>query len=248
MNFDSILSCICFSDTDSLTHNRNQANDNNNNYNNEKSNSNSDHSTEESEYDDTSYTEKKNEEKASNVPTSDQIRTQLLAMHYNLGCSLQEEGKLEEAILCYRNAVSIDKNHSDAQYNLANALQLVNKTDEAIDEYKKALNLNPKNNFAYYNLGYIYFNNKKDPLQGIEYFKKCLEIEPNDIDTQVNMALAYNDLGQLDDVINCYKAIISKDNTSAIAHFNLGNAYLDAGRLDDALMSFQVHHIILYNR
>lgn len=52
--------------------------------------------------------------------------------------------------------------------------------------------------------------------------KKCLEIDPTDVDAQINMALAFNDLGMIDDVIKSYNYIIEHNSKSVMAHFNLG--------------------------
>lgn len=167
------------------------------------------------------------------------ITNQLVMMHYNLGCSLQEQGKLEEAVTCYRNALAVDHFHSDIHYNLANALQLLGRTAEAEEEYFITLHQNPKHHLAYYNLGYTYLNDLKDPAKSITMFKKALEIAPEDIDAQLNLAIALNELGRLDDVIYCYEYIIEHHSDCVLAHFNLANAYLDAGRIEDALEHFR---------
>jgi tetratricopeptide (TPR) repeat protein len=177
----------------------------------------------------------------STSASNTRVYDQLVIMHYNLGCSLQEQGKLDEAINCYRNALEVDRTYCDAQYNLANALQLAGRVNEAEAEYRKTISLNPRHQLAYYNLGYIYFNDLKDPWKGIEMLKKSLEIDPTDIDAQINMALALNDLGLIDDVIKCYQYIIEHNGTCVMAHFNLGNAYLDAGDVMAAFTSFQVN-------
>ena len=94
-------------------------------------------------------------------------------------------------------------------------------------------------------LASIYFNDMRDPWKGIEMLKKSLEIDPNDIDAQINMALALNELGMIEDV-KCYQYIVEHNSSCVIAYFNLGNAYLDAGSIAEALASFQVlcntHH------
>jgi protein O-GlcNAc transferase len=172
--------------------------------------------------------------------THDEVQSHLIAMHYNLGCSCQEEGRLDEAIKCYQNVLLIDDTYCDAQYNLANALQLAGRIVEAEQEYLRTIALNPHHQLAYYNLGYVYFNDLKDPWKGIEMLKKSLEIDPSDVDAQINMALALNDLGMLDDVIKCYEYIIEHNPSCVMAHFNLGNAFLDAGKIDEALNCFQV--------
>lgn len=190
----------------------------------------------------TSPSEHSNDSQSSYVQKTqtEQIHSHLIAMHYNLGCTFQEEGKLDEAIKCYKNALVIDPDYCDAQYNLANALQLSGRIVEAEHEYLKTITLNPRHQLAYYNLGYLYFNDLKDPWKGIEMLKKSLEIDPNDVDAQINMALALNDLGMLDDVIKCYQYIIEHNSNCVMAYFNLGNAYLDAGNIDEALNCFQV--------
>lgn len=183
----------------------------------------------------------------STSASNNRVYDQLVVMHYNLGCSLQGQGRLDEAINCYRNALDVDRTYCDAQYNLANALQLAGHFKEAEVEYLKTISLNPQHQLAYYNLGYIYFNDMQDPWRGIAMLKKSLEIDPTDIDAQINMALALNDLGLTEDVIKCYQYIIEHNSTCVMAHFNLGNAYLDVGNIAAALSSFQVIIWLKYN-
>jgi tetratricopeptide (TPR) repeat protein len=102
------------------------------------------------------------------------------------------------------------------------ALQLQEMFEEAVAEYLKTISLNDQHQLAYYNLGYIYFNNLKRSQEGVKMLKKCLEIDPTDVDAQINMALAFNDLGMIDDVIKSYKYIIQHNDKSVMAHFNLG--------------------------
>lgn len=181
---------------------------------------------------------------SSSLTSQQEVINHLVTMHYNMGCNYQEEGNLEAAISCYKNALNTDHLYCDAQYNLANALQLSGRIREAEEEYKKTINLNPHHQLAYYNLGYLYFNDLKDPWKGIEMLKKSLEIDPNDVDAQINMALALNDLGMLDDVIKCYRYIIEHNSNCVMAHFNLGNAYLDVGNIEEALNCFQVCFVV----
>lgn len=111
----------------------------------------------------------------------------------------------------------------DSNGSLADvALQLQEMFEEAVAEYLKTISLNDQHQLAYYNLGYIYFNNLKRSQEGVKMLKKCLEIDPTDVDAQINMALAFNDLGMIDDVIKSYKYIIQHNDKSVMAHFNLG--------------------------
>lgn len=98
--------------------------------------------------------------------------------------------------------------------------------EEAVEEYKQTIALNDRHQLAYYNLGYIYFNNLKQAKEGVQMLQKCLEIDPTDVDAQINMALAFNDMGMIDDVIKSYQYIIEHNQKSVMAHFNLGMLFL----------------------
>jgi len=55
--------------------------------------------------------------------------------HSNRGNTLHSQGKVDEAIAEYREALRIDPNHRDARYNLGIALYDQGALDEAIVEY-----------------------------------------------------------------------------------------------------------------
>ena len=51
--------------------------------------------------------------------------------YYSLGCALQEQGKILEAMQCYREALTVNPFHIESNYNLANALHEVDDLNEA---------------------------------------------------------------------------------------------------------------------
>ena len=51
--------------------------------------------------------------------------------------SLQEQGKLDEAIEAYKMALAIKPDYAEAYNNMGNALKDQGKLDEAIASYKK---------------------------------------------------------------------------------------------------------------
>ena len=78
---------------------------------------------------------------------------------YNLGNTLYEQGRYEEALRQYQNSIGSTTDPevlSEAYYNLGNAHVQNKKLGEGIEAYKKALELNPNDNDAIANL----FNTK----------------------------------------------------------------------------------------
>ena len=60
-----------------------------------------------------------------------------------MGNALQEQSKLEEAIVAYNKALTLKPDHADTYYNMGIAFKKQNKPEEAIEAYIKALSIKP---------------------------------------------------------------------------------------------------------
>lgn len=76
-------------------------------------------------FSDSSATEAAPAKGTPTAATSSPISNPLAMTHYNVGCTLQGEGKLDEAIKEYRKAIEADAKFCDAHYNLANGELLI---------------------------------------------------------------------------------------------------------------------------
>lgn len=88
---------------------------------------------------------------------------------YNLGNSLYNQKKFDDARTQYANSAKIatDKNtKSDANYNIGNTYMEGKKWEESIKSYKQALKLNPADEEARYNLAYAQAMLKKQNQGG----------------------------------------------------------------------------------
>ena len=88
-----------------------------------------------------------------------------------MGNALQNNGKLDDAIKAYNDALFIKPNHAHSHNNMGGALEHKGKIEEAIVSYKKSISLNPTYADAHQNLGYLYLNNGKlkEGLDEIEW-------------------------------------------------------------------------------
>ncbi|UNU24523.1 tetratricopeptide repeat-containing sulfotransferase family protein [Microcoleus vaginatus] len=73
--------------------------------------------------------------------------------YHNLGNSLQESGRFDEAVAAYKKAIELNPNFSWSYHSLGDVLVKLEKWEEAVAAYKKAVELNPDFSWSYHNLG-----------------------------------------------------------------------------------------------
>ena len=77
--------------------------------------------------------------------------------HYNLGVTLMDKGKYEEAIREFRKALQLKPDFPSVHNNLGVALQKKGELQQAIHQYRKTLRLKPNHIEAHMNLAVILF-------------------------------------------------------------------------------------------
>ena len=166
------------------------------------------------------------------------IKKEKALEYYNKGCSLQEQGKLEDAVLFYRKCLTFYPNHIETNYNIAITLQELSLLDESEKFYKNTICLDRNHHMAYYNLGYLYQDSGKMDMS-IECFQNASRIQPNDVDTLINLGLALKHQGRHNESIQHYQKAIQRDPNCIMAYFNLGNVYQDLKAYNNAIKCFK---------
>ncbi len=98
----------------------------------------------------------------------------------------------------YRRALE-KKQDEKTNYNLGNAIYQQGRYDEAATKYENAAAANADKELkakAFYNMGNALFQNKKTE-ESIAAYKKALLLNPNDLQTKRNLALAKRTLNQM---------------------------------------------------
>jgi hypothetical protein len=109
--------------------------------------------------------------------------------HARLGLVLSKEGRLDEAINQYREALRLKPDDADAHYDLANALYRKGLGDEAISQYREDLKLSPDDPEGHNNLGAVLFQ-KGNLNEAITQFQEALRLKPDYANAQKNLAAA----------------------------------------------------------
>jgi predicted TPR repeat methyltransferase len=158
--------------------------------------------------------------------------------HLNLGNLLMSQGRLPEAILSFRRALSISPDFAEAHNNLGVTLRALGKTHEAIASYRRALAVNPNYAEAHNNLGIVLDGDGKRE-EAIASFRQALAVNPDFAEARLNLASALETWGEGDGDIEIMQRKLTLNPNLAEAHNNLGIALKKGGRVDEATISFR---------
>jgi serine/threonine protein kinase/Flp pilus assembly protein TadD len=136
--------------------------------------------------------------------------------HFACGNWLRGVGRLEEAIVEYKEALRLMPNLPMAHYILGAALWQKGRPDEAISEFKEHLRLQPDHVSAHVSLGNA-LADKGRLDEAIAEFKEALRLEPDSSNALHNLCIVLADVGRLDEAIACYREALRLQPNSANA-------------------------------
>ena len=151
--------------------------------------------------------------------------------HNNLGLALFAEGKTEEAIAHYNEALSImptTPDHILAYNNRGIAYSRLGLYQNALDDLNKAIGMKPDYADAYSNRGIVYSNLNRNQL-ALEDFNKAVQLRPDYADLYNNRGVAYAKLGNYQRAIDDFSKAIDLNPDYSDALSKRGVVYLEQG-------------------
>lgn len=138
----------------------------------------------------------------------------------NLGTALYKQEKLDEALDCYQQALTLEPNDPTLYYQLGLVWQKQGKVEEAIAYYQQFLTFNPNQATAYYNLGYA-FQTRGKLEEAIDCYQQAVTLEPNFVLAHQNLGAILHEKGETQKAIACYKRLLEIAPDYAEAYYNL---------------------------
>ena len=158
--------------------------------------------------------------------------------HSNLGITLQELGRLEEAEASHNKAILLEPNLAEAYYNFGITLKALGRLWQAKASYLHAITLKQNYAKAHYNLGIIL--HELGWLEKAEAsYKKALILRPRLSQVFSNMGNVLQGRGRFEEAETSYLKAIILQVDYVEAHVNLGNALQELGRIDEAKESYK---------
>ncbi|MEG3894149.1 MULTISPECIES: tetratricopeptide repeat protein [unclassified Microcoleus] len=144
--------------------------------------------------------------------------------YHNLGNSLQESGRFDEAVAAYKKALELNPNFSWSYHSLGDVLLKLEKWEEAVAAYKKAVELNPDFSWSYHNLG--------DALLKLRRWEEAAAAYRCEIALNSDFAWSFCNLGDVltqlkywDEAIAAYLKAIEIDGNLPGIYDKLGYAF-----------------------
>jgi protein O-mannosyl-transferase len=144
-----------------------------------------------------------------------------LVIEYNLGHVLGRQGKSDEAVKHFAEAIRINPNFYDA----------------AIDYYEQALRIQPNAGKAHMEKALALARQGK-LADALPSFYQALELLPNDADVRTNLGLALLHQGKIEEAIGQLNEALRLNPNSAEAHNNMGLALLAQGKAQQSIVHF----------
>jgi len=132
---------------------------------------------------------------------------QIAEAHNNFGVFLMSEGKREEAIGQYEQAVHLNPDYGPAHNNLGIALERAGRMQEAIQHFEEALRIEPGYAKAHSNLAGALLRLGR-VTEAVSHWEQAVEISPEFAEAYYNLGVALEKLGRTQEAIQQYEEAV----------------------------------------
>ena len=165
------------------------------------------------------------------------MQTGTAAYFCNLGIALNNQGKLDEAVAAYRQAIRIKPDLAEAHSNLGNALLGQGKLKEALASCDRAMSVRPNHFGTLYNRGVI-LHELKQYDEALASYDRALALRPSHPETLYNHGVTLHKLKRYDAALASYDRALTARPDYARALNSRGDALKEMRRYDEALASY----------
>jgi tetratricopeptide (TPR) repeat protein len=160
------------------------------------------------------------------------------AAHHNLGNTLRQQGKGNEAIAEYRRAIDLDPNYAKSHAALGVTLMDQGKADEAISEFHRAIQLSPSEAVFHFVLGIIY-TSRGSPNEAVGEYRLAIKMAPQDAAAYNNLGSILRQQGKLDEAVLNLRNAVKFDPNDSDAYDKIAAILREQGKLDDAITEYR---------
>lgn len=158
--------------------------------------------------------------------------------HINLGLALFSQGRNEDAIRHYREALRIRPDSTAALNDLGIALHAAGRDAEAVEQFRLAIAAGLSSAELQVNYGTALFGTGRIDA-AIERFGEALRLDPNSAEAHRNLANVLSRTGKHAEAIGHFDRLVQLRPDDATARFGRATALSGAGRFDAAMQEVE---------
>jgi len=151
----------------------------------------------------------------------------------NLGVIATREGRIDDSITCFQQALRANPHHLAALDNLGNAYRLEKRWDQARKVLERAVGIEPEDPEANYSLGMV-FAQTDETAKADEYLHRALTARPDYPEALNNLGVLYLVTQKRDDAVASFEQCIHVAPGFDQAYLNLARVYALEGTRDKA--------------
>ena len=165
---------------------------------------------------------------------------------YNEANALLYQGKYNDSIQKFDNAIELDPNNVSIWYGKGRALSNQDKYDEAIKAYDEVIRIDPNYVKAWENKGVAlegkgkYDEARKAFEEAIKAYDVAIRINPNNAEAWYNKAKFLNRRDRFDEAIKACDETIRIDPNNAEYWYIKGIVLYNQGKYDEAIKAYDV--------
>jgi tetratricopeptide (TPR) repeat protein len=157
--------------------------------------------------------------------------------YFRLGNACFFEGRYEDAITNYTNAIELDSNNPIVLNNRGVSLNKLGRDEEAFTDYDKAIELKPDYAIALNNRG-VSLSRLGRYEEALTDYDKILELNSSCLEAEWNRGLLLDKLGRHKEAISIYEKALELEPDNYILLNNHGVSLHNLGRFEEALTSY----------
>ena len=159
-------------------------------------------------------------------------------LYNTLGITLKAAGKLREAEVSLRKAVSLSPNFHVPHINLGNTLLELGRAADAVECFKKAISLKPDFAEAHVNLANTLQVLGK-LVEAEASYEEAISLNPEHFVAHNNLGFTLSSLGRSAEAEKHYKKAIALNAEYPEAYVNVGNLYYGMQKLKEAEKNYR---------
>ena len=151
----------------------------------------------------------------------------------NLGVIATREGRVDDSVQCFQEALRLNPHHLLSLDNLGNAYRLLKRWDDARKILERALDVAPQDAEANYSLGMV-FAQTDDNAKAYEYLQRALKTRPDYPEALNNLGVLDLVTQHRDDAVESFEQCIRVAPGFEQAYLNLARVYVLEGTRERA--------------